>query len=32
MLMIDLGKVSWLQSQVHKARSIKITYVYSMGE
>jgi hypothetical protein len=31
-LMIDLGKVSWLQSQVHKARSIKITYVYSMGE
>ena len=31
-LMIDIGKVSWVRSQVHKAGSVKITYAYSIGE
>ena len=31
-LMIDIGKVSWVRSQVHKAGSVKITYAYSISE
>jgi hypothetical protein len=31
-LMIDLGKVGWVRSAVHRLGSIKITYVYSMGK
>lgn len=32
MLMIDLGKVSWIRSPVHTLGSVKITYSYAMGE
>jgi hypothetical protein len=31
MLIVDLGKVSWIRSPVHKTGGIKITYVYSIG-
>jgi hypothetical protein len=31
-LTIDLGKITWIRSPVHKVAGIKITYVYSMGE
>jgi hypothetical protein len=31
-LMIDLGKVGWINSPVYKLGSINIGYVYSMGE
>ncbi|MGH6840624.1 MAG: hypothetical protein ACREDV_00800 [Methylocella sp.] len=31
-LMIDLGKVRWLGSLVHKVAGVNITYVYIMGE
>jgi hypothetical protein len=31
-LMIDLGKVTWIRSPVHKVAGVDITYVYSMGE
>jgi hypothetical protein len=31
-LVIDLGKVTWIRSPVHKVAGINITYVYSMGE
>ena len=31
-LMIDLGKVRWIRSLVHKVAGVNITYVYIMGE
>ncbi len=31
-LVIDLGKVSWLKSPLHKVGSVNISYVYSIGE
>ena len=31
-LMIDLGKVTWVRSPIHKVAGVNITYVYSMGE
>jgi hypothetical protein len=30
-LMIDLGKVSWVESLIYNLGGVKITYVYSMG-
>ncbi len=31
-LMIDLGKITWVRSPLHKVAGVNITYVYSMGE